>query len=191
MNRLALLVIVPMGLAAGVGAMKISDHHVRSPVLNLNRACQTCHGFPEAELRGRIVAIQDRIHQLRNVALDALLALVGELAAARRSDSASPRVRTAQRYQRAGQFFIDFVERENSMRLHTDQEAARILARAIDYVRRGREATRRGLPDHRARPPRTAGGAGRPPRRRRARRKPPAEPTSPRQGTRCWIMSGP
>ena len=25
------------------GALKISDHHVRSPVLNINRACQTCH----------------------------------------------------------------------------------------------------------------------------------------------------
>ena len=25
-----------------VGAQKISDHHVRSPLLNINRACQTC-----------------------------------------------------------------------------------------------------------------------------------------------------
>src|SRR5262249_21045574 len=33
------------------GAIKISDHHVRSPLLNINRACQTCHHFPEAELK--------------------------------------------------------------------------------------------------------------------------------------------
>ena len=26
-----------------VGALKISDHHVRSPLLNVNRSCQTCH----------------------------------------------------------------------------------------------------------------------------------------------------
>ena len=37
-----------------VGAMKISDHHVRSPLLNINRACQTCHRWPEEELRARV-----------------------------------------------------------------------------------------------------------------------------------------
>src|SRR5262249_12064435 len=29
------------------GATKVSDHWVRSPLLNVNRACQTCHRFPE------------------------------------------------------------------------------------------------------------------------------------------------
>ena len=33
------------------GAQKISDHHVRSPMLNINRACQTCHRWPEEERR--------------------------------------------------------------------------------------------------------------------------------------------
>ncbi|MEX5280879.1 MAG: ammonia-forming cytochrome c nitrite reductase subunit c552 [Nitrospiraceae bacterium] len=42
------------------GAMKISDHHVRSPLLNINRACQTCHKWPEAELKDRAEAIQHR-----------------------------------------------------------------------------------------------------------------------------------
>ena len=43
------------------GAMKISDHHVRSPVLNINRACQTCHKWPEAELLDRVETIQTRL----------------------------------------------------------------------------------------------------------------------------------
>jgi len=33
------------------GAVKISDHHVRSPLLNINLACQTCHRWPETELK--------------------------------------------------------------------------------------------------------------------------------------------
>jgi nitrite reductase (cytochrome c-552) len=37
------------------GAMKVSDHHVRSPLLNVNRACQTCHRWSEDELRERCV----------------------------------------------------------------------------------------------------------------------------------------
>mgnify|MGYP001812157329 CR=1 FL=1 len=32
------------------GATKVSDHWVRSPLLNVNRACQTCHHFSEEEM---------------------------------------------------------------------------------------------------------------------------------------------
>ena len=37
-----------------VGAQKASDHWVRSPLLNLNRACQPCHAVPEKELEARV-----------------------------------------------------------------------------------------------------------------------------------------
>src|SRR5215204_1313015 len=37
-----------------VGGLKVSDHHVRSPLLNINNACQTCHKWPEEELRARV-----------------------------------------------------------------------------------------------------------------------------------------
>ena len=40
------------------GALKISDHHVRSPLLNISRACQTCHRWPEEELKARVETIQ-------------------------------------------------------------------------------------------------------------------------------------
>ncbi len=34
------------------GAIKVSDHHIRSPLLNVAAACQTCHNFPEDEMKG-------------------------------------------------------------------------------------------------------------------------------------------
>ena len=34
------------------GAIKVSDHWVRSPLLNINRACQTCHAVPGGGARG-------------------------------------------------------------------------------------------------------------------------------------------
>ena len=46
------------------GAIKISDHHVRSPLLNISRSCQTCHRFPEAGAEGPGGAIQDRTYAL-------------------------------------------------------------------------------------------------------------------------------
>lgn len=125
-----------------VGAMKISDHHVRSPVLNINRACQTCHKFSEEELKARVERIQERTHELRNLALDATLELVRDIAAAAKRDSAAPSLTRAREWHRRAQFYTDFVEAENSMGFHADQEAARILARAIDFARRGQVVLR-------------------------------------------------
>src|SRR6188768_4211411 len=65
-----------------VGALKISDHHVRSPLLNINNACQTCHKFPEAELKARAEAIQERTYFLRNLAMDALVDLIRDIKSA-------------------------------------------------------------------------------------------------------------
>lgn len=66
-----------------VGALKISDHHVRSPVLNINNACQTCHKWPEAELKARVEIIQERVFGLRNRAMEAVVALIGDIKEAR------------------------------------------------------------------------------------------------------------
>jgi nitrite reductase (cytochrome c-552) len=110
-----------------VGAQKISDHHVRSPVLNLNNACQTCHKWSEGELKARIETIQTRTFNLRALALDALVELIGDIKAARAAGATDAQLATARDFQRKAQFYIDFVEAENSMGFHADQEATRIL----------------------------------------------------------------
>src|SRR6476646_1928726 len=46
------------------GASKVCDHWVRSPLLNINRACQTCHRFSEADVASRIEVIQSRNYEL-------------------------------------------------------------------------------------------------------------------------------
>jgi nitrite reductase (cytochrome c-552) len=127
-----------------VGALKISDHHVRSPLLNLDKACLTCHHASEEELRSRVHAIQDRTFELRNLALDAVLDLTRQIGQALGTDSTSGNVRAAQQYQRNAQFLTDFIEAENSMGFHAGQEAARILANAINYARLGQAALRQG-----------------------------------------------
>ena len=131
-----------------VGAMKTSDHWVRSPMLNVNRACQTCHKWPEDELKARVSKIQDRTYELRNIAMDAVLKLATDIGAQVKTDSvrARDRITRARDYQRKAQFLTDFVEAENSMGFHADQESARILARAIDYARRGQIALSGGDP---------------------------------------------
>ncbi|HYO79414.1 MAG TPA: ammonia-forming cytochrome c nitrite reductase subunit c552, partial [Thermoanaerobaculia bacterium] len=120
-----------------VGAMKISNHHVRSPVLNLNNACQTCHKWPEEELKNRIDIIQTRTYEMRGVALDALLALIADIEKAKAAGASEAQLEAARGYQRKAQFLVDFIEAENSMGFHAPQEAARVLVRSVDYSRQG------------------------------------------------------
>lgn len=120
-----------------VGALKISDHHVRSPMLNVNRACQTCHNIPEAELKARVENIQERTFKLRNRAMDALVDLIADIDKARKSGKPASVLDRARALQRSAQFKLDFIEAENSTGFHAPQEAARILAESVDESRQG------------------------------------------------------
>jgi len=125
-----------------VGALKISDHHVRSPLLNVSNACQVCHKWPEAELVARAEAIQAQTVSLRNRAMDALMDLLTDLGTARKGGADAAAIATAQQAQRRGQFYVDFVESENSNGFHAPQEATRLLGEAIDQFRKGQVALR-------------------------------------------------
>ena len=125
-----------------VGALKISDHHVRSPVLNINNACQTCHKWPEEELRARVETIQERVFGLRNRAMEAVVALIADLKDARARGMSDAQLDEPRKLQRRAQFMLDFVEAENSTGFHAPQEAERILAESIDYARQGQLALR-------------------------------------------------
>jgi nitrite reductase (cytochrome c-552) len=122
------------------GAMKVSDHHVRSPLLNIERACLVCHPFPAVEMRARAERIQERNAALLARAEVALLALYDEVAAARQAGASEASLEAARRLQRRAQFRADFVNAENSMGFHAPQEAARILGEAIDFARQGQIA---------------------------------------------------
>ncbi len=125
-----------------VGAQKVSDHHVRSPLLNINKACQTCHRWPEEELRARVETIQERTHQLRDQAMDAVVALIDDLGKAMAAGRTDDELALARKLQRQAQFRLDFVEAENSTGFHAPGEAARILGESINLAREGQLAVR-------------------------------------------------
>ncbi len=125
-----------------VGALKISDHHVRSPLLNINRACQTCHRLSEEELKSRAETIQGRTFALRNSAMDALVDLINDIKMAGEAGRNDAGLTAARSFQRKAQFLLDFVEAENSMGFHAPQEAVRILGESINYSRQGQVVLR-------------------------------------------------
>jgi nitrite reductase (cytochrome c-552) len=122
------------------GAVKISDHHVRSPLLNPSRSCQTCHRYPEKEILARAEAIQTRTKDLMMRAENATVGLINALAAAKKSGATDEALEGARTLHRQAQWRLDFVAAENSMGFHAPQESARILAEAIDLAHQGQIA---------------------------------------------------
>ena len=123
-----------------VGALKVSDHHVRSPLLDVAASCQPCHKVAEEELLARAERIQSRTAGLRDTALAALVELIDDLAAARAAGATDAALDPARAFQRQASFYLDFVEAENSAGFHADQASARVLAQAIEAVRQGQRA---------------------------------------------------
>ncbi len=119
------------------GAVKISDHQVRSPLLNVARACQTCHRFPEEEIKARVEVIQGRNKALMDRAEDALVDLLDAVKAAKQRNADVGALKETLTLQRKAQWRVDYINAENSMGFHAPQEAARILGEAIDYARQG------------------------------------------------------
>ncbi|MBK8480195.1 MAG: ammonia-forming cytochrome c nitrite reductase subunit c552 [Proteobacteria bacterium] len=73
------------------GALKVSEHWVRSPLLQINRACETCHPYGEEELRQRVEGIQDRHYALLSRAGDAAVAMLDAFAVGRQAHAARQR----------------------------------------------------------------------------------------------------
>jgi nitrite reductase (cytochrome c-552) len=119
------------------GASKISDHWVRSPLLNISRACQTCHQFPEAEIAARVDVIQTRNFELMQRGGAALMDLLDAIQAAKAEGATPEQLQGALDLHRKAQWRLDFIAAENSMGFHAPQEAARVLGEAADYARQG------------------------------------------------------
>jgi nitrite reductase (cytochrome c-552) len=125
------------------GATKVSDHWVRSPLLNINRACQTCHKQSEDEIKARVDQIQQRNYDLLQRGGVAITALIDAIRDAKKAGATPEQLNPALELQRKAQWRLDFIAAENSMGFHAPQEAAKVLGEAVDYARQGELAVAR------------------------------------------------
>jgi nitrite reductase (cytochrome c-552) len=128
------------------GAVKVSDHWVRSPLLNVSRACQTCHPTSEGEIAARVQQIQGRNYNLLQRAGGAIVEAIDAIKAAKAAGATDAQLAAARALQRKAQWRLDFVAAENSMGFHAPAEAARILAESIDFARQAQLAARAAVP---------------------------------------------
>ena len=128
------------------GAVKVSDHQVRSPLLNINRSCQGCHRATEKELQSRVDQIQGRHVQGRDTTFNALIQLIKDIETAQKNDTPKAQLDAARNYQRKAQFLLDYVESENSTGFHAPGYSLRVLNDGTDAARLGQLALAGKLP---------------------------------------------
>ena len=129
------------------GAVKVSDHQVRSPILSINRSCQGCHPVPEEELRSRVDQIQSRFVMSRDTTFNALIQQIKDIETAQKNGTPKAQIDAARNYQRKAQFFLDYVEAENSTGFHAPGYSLRVLNDATDAARLGQLALAGILPE--------------------------------------------
>jgi nitrite reductase (cytochrome c-552) len=128
------------------GAIKVSDHWLRSPLTNINNACQTCHKQEESQLRDRIITIQDKTAKLLRSTEAALIDAINAIDAAKAAGATDAMLKDALWLHRRASMRWDFVSSENSTGFHSPQEAARILADALNFARQAQIAAIKATP---------------------------------------------
>jgi nitrite reductase (cytochrome c-552) len=66
------------------GALKVSEHWVRSPLLEVSRSCATCHPYGDEEIKSRVEAIQDRHYALMTRTGQAATSMLDAIVAVRK-----------------------------------------------------------------------------------------------------------
>ena len=88
-------------------------------------------------MKSRAETIQTRTYNARNLAMDALMDLIDQIKRQKEAGKTDADLAEACEYQRKAQFYLDFIEAENSMGFHAPQEAARILGESMNLSRLG------------------------------------------------------
>ena len=132
------------------GSIKVSDHWIRSPLTNVNNACQTCHQQDEETLEERILTIQARTSELLRLSEEAMLEAMDAIMAAQEAGATDAELESARDLHRRASIRWDFISSENSTGFHSPQESARVLAMSIDFARQAQLEAERVTPGNQA-----------------------------------------
>jgi nitrite reductase (cytochrome c-552) len=133
-----------------VGANKISNHNVGSPLWQGMLACQQCHAESADWLKAQVIAIQERTTSLLNRAGYAN-AVAAKLFEAAHKAQAEGKTIDKPLYDQAKDFYLEafyrlnFVGAENSAGFHNPTEAARICGDSVAFAEKSAALLRQAL----------------------------------------------
>lgn len=119
------------------GGVKVTDHHIQSPLNNIDNSCRVCHGIKTEELLKNVYDRQEAIHKLRQEAESILAKAHIEAKYAYDKGATDDEMQPAHTLIRHAQWRWDFVAASVGGSFHAPLESARILG---DSIRLGNEA---------------------------------------------------
>ena len=133
-----------------VGALKVSDHRVTSPLKNDLAACRQCHTEDPEWLRDQVTAIQDRTVSLM-LRSGYATATAAKLIERVHAEQESGRAIDQGLYDQAKDLYLEaflrtiYVGAENSVGFHNPTEAMRILGDSVGYATKSEALLRQAL----------------------------------------------
>lgn len=133
-----------------VGAYKVSDHRVTSPLKTDLRACVQCHSESPEWLREQVESIQDRTVSLM-IRAGYATATVAKLFEKAHAVREAGKTVDAALYDKAKDYYIEaffrlnFIGAENSVGFHNPAEALRVLGDTLAFAGKAEALLRQGL----------------------------------------------
>ena len=121
------------------GGVKFTDHHIQSPLNNVENSCQVCHREKTQKLIDNVYERQDKILELRKIAEKTLAAAHIEAKIAWNSGATEAEMKPALQFIRHAQWRWDWVAASNGLGFHSPVEAMRVLGTSIQKAEQARK----------------------------------------------------
>lgn len=120
------------------GGVKFTDHHIKSPLNNVENSCMVCHREKTERLIQDVYERQDRLEQLRHLAEKALAAAHIEAKAAWDAGASETEMKPVLQLIRHAQWRWDWVAAANGLGFHSPTEAMRVIGTSIQKSEQAR-----------------------------------------------------
>ena len=130
------------------GGVKFSDHHITSPLANIDRTCQTCHRESEEVLRQNVYDRQRKANEIRNKLEDELAKAHIEAKFAWDKGATEAEMKPVLKYIRQSQWRWDYGVASHGASFHAPQEITRILGNGLERAMQARLEIARVLARH-------------------------------------------
>ena len=116
------------------GGVKFSDHHIMSPLANIDRTCQTCHRQDAEVLRQNVYERQEKCNEVRNRAEQELARAHFEAKYIIDKGATETEMKPIQDLLRKSQWRWDYAIASHGATFHAPQEVTRLLSHSVDYA---------------------------------------------------------
>ena len=120
------------------GGVKYSDHHIMSPLANIDRTCQTCHRQDAEVLRQNVYERQAKCTEVRDRAEQELARAHFEAKYIIDKGATEAEMKPIQALLRKSQWRWDYAIASHGATFHAPQEVTRLLSHSVDYAQQAR-----------------------------------------------------